>query len=211
MQRGERGSEIVGGDVSVDQVILIVDGDPGFRRFATRALAVTGFAISAVGSGREALTVAEEEKLALVVLEVRLEDVSGYEICRRLREDHGESLPILFVSADRTEASDRVAGLLIGADDYLAKPVASDELVARVLRHLRRLATWNGSGVRLTAREREVLRLLADGLAPSQIAASLGITPKTVATHVEHIYAKLGVHTRAQAVASAFRLSMVET
>jgi DNA-binding CsgD family transcriptional regulator len=65
--------------------------------------------------------------------------------------------------------------------------------------------------VRLTPREREVLRLLADGLAPQQIAASLGITPKTVATHVEHIYTKLGVHTRARAVARAFRLAMVKT
>jgi DNA-binding NarL/FixJ family response regulator len=201
----------VGRAAGVDQVILIADGDPGFRQFATSALAVTGSAILAVSCGREALAVAEQKSLALVVLEVRLEDVSGYEICRRLREDYGESLPILFVSSDRTESSDHVAGLLVGADDYLAKPIAPDELVARVRRHLIRLATWNGGGVRLTAREREVLRLLADGLAPIQIAVSLGITPKTVATHVEHIYLKLGVHTRAQAVASAFRLSMVET
>ena len=199
------------GDVSVDQVILIVDGDPGFRSFASRTLAVTGYTIRAVGCGREALSTAEEERLALVVLEVRLEDVSGYEICRQLREEYGESLSIVFVSEDRTEASDRVAGLLVGADDYLAKPVAADEFVARVRRHLRRLEAWNGRGVRLTAREREVLVLLADGLAPKQIAALLGITPKTVATHVEHIYAKLGVHTRAQAVASAFRLALVET
>lgn len=199
------------GDSNVDQVILIVDGDSGFRSFATRTLAVTGFATRAVRDGSEALTAAEEERLALVVLEVRLNDVSGYEICRRLREEHGESLPILFVSADRTEASDRVAGLLVGADDYLAKPIAADELVARARRHLRRLETWNGRGVRLTARERDVLVLLADGLAPQQIAALLGITPKTVATHVEHIYTKLGVHTRAQAVASAFRLALVET
>lgn len=201
----------MGGDVSADRVILIVDGDPAFRRFAARALAVTGFPISAVGSWHDALTVVEKKELAIVVLEVRLEDISGYEICRRLRDEHGESLPIVFVSADRTDASDRVAGLMIGGDDYLAKPVAADELVARVRRHLRRLETWNGAGVRLTRREREVLQLLADGLAPQQIAARLGITPKTVATHVEHIYAKLGVHTRAQAVASAFRLSMVET
>lgn len=201
----------MGTGLDIDRVILIVDGDPGFRSFAERALAVTGFPITAVDSGRRALAVAEKEKPALVVLEVRLDDVSGYEICHRLREDHGEALPIIFISGDRTESSDRVAGLMIGADDYLTKPVAPDELVARVRRHLRRLAGWNGGGVRLTAREREVLGLLADGLAPGQIAANLGITPKTVATHIEHIYAKLGVHTRAQAVASAFRLSMVET
>jgi DNA-binding NarL/FixJ family response regulator len=201
----------VAGNAGVDQVILIVDGDSAFRRFAARVLAATGFPVRAVARGRQALDVAAETGLALVLLEVRLQDVSGYEICRRLRDDHGESLPILFVSADRTEASDRVAGLLVGADDYLAKPVAPDELVARVRRHLRRLETWNGRGVRLTKREREILGLLADGLSPTQIATDLGITPKTVATHVEHIYAKLGVHTRAQAVASAFRLALVET
>jgi len=192
-------------------VILIVDGDPGFRRFAERVLSATGLATRAVALGRDALEAAAEARPALVVLEVRLVDVSGYEVCRRLREDHGESLPILFVSVDRTEPSDRVAGLIVGADDYLAKPVAPDELVARARRHLRRLETWNGAGVRLTRREREVLGLLAEGLAPTQIAADLGITPKTVATHVEHIYTKLGVHTRAQAVASAFRLALVET
>jgi DNA-binding NarL/FixJ family response regulator len=123
---------------------------------------------------------------------------------------HGQGLPIVFVSADRTEPSDRVAGLLLGGDDYLAKPVEPDELLARVRRHLLRLETWNGLGVRLTSREHQVLKLLADGLGPTEISAELGISPKTVATHVEHIYAKLGVHTRAQAVASAFRLSLVE-
>ena len=147
----------------------------------------------------------------LVLLEVRLDDTSGYEVCRRLREEHGEALPIIFVSQDRTESSDRVAGLLLGADDYLAKPVQPGELVARVQRHLRRLQTWNGAGARLTSREREILGLLADGLGPAEIAVGLGITQKTVATHVEHIYAKLGVHTRAQAVASAFRHSLVES
>jgi DNA-binding NarL/FixJ family response regulator len=140
--------------------------------------------VRGVASGREALAAAAHGQVALVVLEVRLGDVSGYEVCRQLREDHGESLPILFVSSDGTEASDRVAGLLVGADDYLAKPVVTDELVARARRHLRRLETWNGAGVRLTVREREVLGLLADGLGPAEIGAKLGITSKTVATHV---------------------------
>jgi DNA-binding NarL/FixJ family response regulator len=187
----------VAGNAGVDHVILIVDGDQQFRRFAVRLLAATGFPTRAVARGRQALEVAAEARLALVLLEVRLEDVSGYEICRKLREDHGESLPILFVSYDRTEASDRVAGLLVGADDYLAKPVAPDELLARAHRHLRRLETWNGRGARLTKREREILGLLAEGLGPSQIATDLGITPKTVATHVEHIYSKRGAHARA--------------
>ena len=191
-------------------VILVADGDRAFRTFAMRVLATAGCRIREAASGREVLAAAEEEQFALVVLDVRLEDPSGYEVCRRLREVHGQALPIVFVSADRTEPSDRVAGLLLGGDDYLAKPVEPDELLARVRRHLLRLETWNGVGVRLTGREHQVLKLLADGLGPTEISAELGISQKTVGTYVEHIYAKLGVHTRAQAVASAFRLSLVE-
>jgi DNA-binding NarL/FixJ family response regulator len=194
-----------------DQTILVVDGDPDFRREASRALAATGFRTLEAETGEEALrAIAGEAGIVLVVLEVRLEDVSGYEVCRQLRQDRGDALPIIFVSGDRTESFDRVAGLMLGADDYLAKPLDPDELVARVRRPLRRMAVWNGAGIRLTTREREVLTHLAAGLGPVEIATVLSISPKTVATHVEHIYAKLGVHTRAQAVASAFRLALVE-
>lgn len=197
------------GGRSVDQEILIVDGDPVFRRAAARALTEAGLEVHEAALGRVALDIVEVEEIALVILDVRLDDVSGYEICRQLREDHGDALPIIFVSGERTESFDRVAGLLVGADDYLAKPVAPDELIARVRRNLRR--GQNGSGTSpLTMREREVLNLLAEGLGPVEIGLELSISPKTVATHVEHIYAKLGVHTRAQAVASAFRLALVD-
>jgi DNA-binding NarL/FixJ family response regulator len=192
------------------QAILVGDVDLEFRRLVTRALAATGVPVVQTATGRETLTAAAQNDVVAVVLDVRLDDPSGYEVCRRLREDHGDALPIIFVSGDRTEPFDRVAGLLLGADDYLVKPVAPDELVARVRRHLRRQETHDAAGVRLTARERQILRLLAEGFGPTQIGRALGISPKTVATHVEHIYAKLGVHTRAQAVASAFRLALVE-
>jgi len=167
-------------------IILLADGDRRVRRSTAHALRAAGFRVREAGSGREALAVAAEDDVALAVLDVRISDPSGYEVCRRLREERGQALPIIFVSGDRTESFDRVAGLLLGADDYLTKPVAPDELVARVRRHLQRLATWNGAGVRLTAREREVLGLLAEGLGPAEVGVRLGITPKTVATHVEH-------------------------
>ena len=192
------------------QAILVADVDVEFRRLATQALSTTGLPVVQTATGQETLAAAADNDVVAVVLDVRLDDPSGYEVCRQLREEHGDALPIIFVSGDRTEAFDRVAGLLLGADDYLVKPVAPEELVARVRRHLQRRATGNGAGVRLTAREREILGLLAEGFGPAQIGSALGISPKTVATHVEHIYAKLGVHTRAQAVASAFRLALVE-
>ena len=193
-----------------DRSILIVDGDRDFRYAAARVLDRAGLDILEAASGEEALEMAANRELVLVLVEVRLPDISGYEICRRLREERGDDLPIIFVSGDRVESSDRVAGLLVGADDYLAKPVASDELVARVRRQLQRAAASRNSPPGLTPREREVLGLLAAGLGPVEIGSELSISPKTVATHVEHIYTKLGVHTRAQAVASAFRLALVD-
>jgi DNA-binding NarL/FixJ family response regulator len=191
------------------RAILIVDADRRFRRMGRRVLSATGLEVREATSGEEGLRIVAETEVALVLLEVRLRDTSGYEVCRRLRDEHGDGLPIVFVSGDRVESSDRVAGLLVGADDYLVKPVAPDELVTRVRRQLQRSPAPTGVALRLTRREQEVLALLASGLGPVEIARNLEISPKTVATHVEHIYAKLGVHTRAQAVASAFRLELV--
>jgi DNA-binding NarL/FixJ family response regulator len=127
--------------------------------------------------------------------------------CRELRDRFGD-LPVVIVSGERTESFDRVAGLLLGAADYIVKPFDPDELVARV----RRLVVRDRprpSATTLTGRERDVLRLLADGLDQRRIAAELFLSPKTVATHIQHILAKLGVHSRAQAVAVAHRDGLV--
>jgi DNA-binding NarL/FixJ family response regulator len=125
---------------------------------------------------------------------------------------YGSSLPVLLVSAVRIEAFDRAAGLLIGADDYMVKPLDPDELIARVRRHLapRPRGAEADTGVELlTPREHEVLQLLADGLDQREIAQRLVISPKTVATHIQHVLAKLGVHSRAQAVAAAHRHGLI--
>jgi DNA-binding NarL/FixJ family response regulator len=190
--------------------ILLVDPDPSFRSLARDALGVGGLAIEEPQSGEEALERAGAGDVAAVVLEVRLPGFSGYEVCRQLRERHGDRLAIVFVSGDRVEPSDRVAGLLVGADDYLTKPVAGDELAVRVRRLCAGRVPTSRSVYQLTARERQVLTLLSEGLGPVEIGRKLLIRPKTVGTHVEHIYAKLDVHTRAQAVAKAFRLSLVD-
>ena len=112
----------------------------------------------------------------------------------------------------RTESYDRVAALLVGADDYLKKPLAPDELLIRVARLIRRSTPLpSGLTTRLTKRELEVLRLLADGLRTREIAAQLVISDKTVSTHIDHILAKLGVRSRGQAIARAYRGDLIGT
>lgn len=189
--------------------ILIVDDDPGFRRLLVDTLASADFEVAEAADAAAALedTGARPD---LVILDVNLPGTSGYEVCRRLRAELGERVAILFVSGERRESFDRAAGMLIGADDYVTKPVAPDELLARVGRLLERLKAESLPSARLTKRELEVLRLLAAGMAQPAIANTLVISPKTVGTHIEHILSKLGVSSRAQAVSFAYREGLVE-
>jgi DNA-binding NarL/FixJ family response regulator len=192
--------------------LLIVDDDAAFRELVRSLLGRIGHPIVEATDGEEALEAAFAERPSLVLLDIDLPGASGYEICRALRDVYGEDLPIVFVSGRRTEQLDLVAGLLIGADDYLVKPFEAAELLARVRRHLSRAPrSPNGrAGARLTPREQEILDLLGAGLDQRAIAERLVISPKTVATHIQRILGKLGVRSRAQAVAYAHRHGLVD-
>ena len=144
------------------------------------------------------------------MLDVGLGGASAYEVCRGLREVHGQRLPIALVSKHRIEPADEVAGLLLGADEYFAKPIRAELFMARIRRVLARTAPPPARSSTLTPRENEVLALLVHGVEPQEIAARLSITDKTTSTHIEHILAKLGAHSRAQAVAFAVRDHLVE-
>jgi DNA-binding NarL/FixJ family response regulator len=186
--------------------ILLVDDDEGMRAVLTEVFSAAGFTALTAASGEEALELAASDKPALVVLEVSLPGCSGYEVCSRLRQTFGQTIGIVFLSGERTESLDHVAGLLLGADDYVVKPFDPDQLVARVRAILRRGAhevPKQASG--LTRREQQILQLLAQGQAQAEIASELVISTKTVGTHIEHILAKLDVRSRAQAVALAYR------
>jgi DNA-binding NarL/FixJ family response regulator len=186
--------------------VLIADAEKASRTQLARLLQANGFNVVQVASGEEALHAVRETRPSIALLEVPLGQLSGYEVCRTLRAELGDALPIVFVSGSRTESYDRVAGLLLGADDYIVKPYAPDELLTRVrnlVRRARPLAPAVVTG--LTRREREVLRLLVEGLRSDEIAGRLFISRKTVGTHIEHILRKLGVRSQAQAVALAYR------
>src|SRR5436190_11823854 len=201
-----------GGGPSGANTVLIVDDDSGTRSAIATILADAGYATREADSGADALRAARSEAPALVLLDVNLPGMCGYEVCRLLRDEFGDQFPIVFVSGARTESFDRVAGLLLGANDYISKPFREDELLARVQSLLARQPAVATRALvsRLTARELQVLRLLSTGLAPDDIARLMVISPKTVGAHVEHIYMKLGVQTRAQAVVVAYRGELLD-
>jgi DNA-binding response OmpR family regulator len=116
--------------------VLVVDDEEAIRTALERALALEGFVVSTVAGGRAALAVIEEQPPDVIVLDVAMPDLDGVSVVQTLR-GRGEELPILMLSA-LDEVEDRVAGLQAGADDYLVKPFAVDELVARLHALLRR-------------------------------------------------------------------------
>ncbi|HXH88454.1 MAG TPA: DNA-binding response regulator [Gaiellaceae bacterium] len=190
--------------------VLVIDDDEKFLELVGLTLREAGYEPLLAVSGSAGLEAARTERPALVLLDVHLPLVSGYEVCRLLRDEFGAALPIIFLSGERKQTYDRIAGLLLGADDYVSKPFAPDELLARVRGLIRRTAaTPTGRTASLTAREREVLQLLAQGLTQREISESLVIAPKTCGKHIERILDKLSVHSRAQAIAVAYREELV--
>ena len=122
--------------------LLVVEDDQRLGRSLKRLLEGDRHLVELVTTGDEALEVAESDGIELVILDIGLPDVSGIEVARRLR-DEGSKLPILMLTA-RDAIPDRVAGLNAGADDYLVKPFAYEELVARLRALDRRTHTTMG-------------------------------------------------------------------
>jgi DNA-binding NarL/FixJ family response regulator len=194
-----------------DGGILVVDDDDGFRSYVAELFETIGYDTKQLKSGAAVMTTVAEAQPSVVLLDVQLPGLNGYEVCRQLRDHYGDSIAIVFISGERTEALDRAGGLLLGADDYLVKPVDPAELIGRVRRLVDaphsngHAASSNGKLQSLTQREQEVLDLLAEGFRQDEIADRLVISPKTVATHIQRILGKLEVRSRAQAVAVVLR------
>lgn len=129
--------------------ILLVEDDPSLARGLAASLKAAGYAVDHAGDGETALMLASDEPFALITLDLGLPDLSGLEVLRRLRRD-GLKTPILILTA-RDALEDRVAGLDLGADDYLLKPFEPSELAARIRALLRRSQGEASPVVRLGA------------------------------------------------------------
>jgi DNA-binding NarL/FixJ family response regulator len=172
-----------------------------------------------VGTAAALLSQAEETMPDLVLVDFDCPAAMGLVVCTSLRERHGDLLPIVVVSAKWVSSEDQVAGLLLGADEYLVKPLDRMEAVARLRRLVRRAAAQarqakskpepvrhaagNLDQYGLTRREVEVLDLLIAGLSDMEMARELTISPSTVAAHTQRILRKLGARNRVQAVVRA--------
>lgn len=127
--------------------VLVVDDEPSIRELVQVALKFYGCAVTTGATGKDALRLAATDQPDLIVLDVLLPDIDGFEVCRRLRAS-GDEVPIIFLTA-RDTTSDTVTGLALGGDDYITKPFSVEALVARVravLRRARRRPGNDGSG-----------------------------------------------------------------
>ncbi|HEY7262494.1 MAG TPA: response regulator transcription factor [Trebonia sp.] len=116
--------------------VLVVDDEPNIRELVQVALTFHGCAVTTSATGTEALALAETADPDLIVLDVVLPDIDGFEVCRRLRASDND-VPVIFLTA-RDTTSDTVTGLTLGGDDYITKPFSVEALVARVRAVLRR-------------------------------------------------------------------------
>ena len=204
--------------------ILVVEDSLDIAEGLQRSLEYDGYQVSLATKAAHALAVATSDKPELIVLDLGLPDKDGYEVLRELRE-RGVMTPVLILSARREEA-DKLQGFRLGADDYVTKPFSILELMARISALLRRAqpaaspapaaASSNGGAAAdaaskpgplsddalrerysLTARQIEVVRLLAEGCSNAEIATRLEMSYYTARNHTEQVLGKLGVSSRA--------------
>jgi two-component system KDP operon response regulator KdpE len=161
-------------------VVLVVDDEPQILRVMRASLPIRGYEVLTASTGEEALNQLSKQVPDLLILDLVMPEMSGLEVCRRVREF--SSVPIIVLSAKGSE-SDKVAALDLGADDYVTKPFGMDELLARARAVLRRLSTTNdrvlavgdvtididerrvvvgGKEIRLTPKEFDVLKYLVN-------------------------------------------------
>ncbi|WP_457788907.1 response regulator [Pseudomonas sp. PL-6] len=204
--------------------VLIVDDTPDNLALLSDALDAHGYMVLVALDGQSALNRIQRRRPDLILLDAMMPGLDGFETCRRIKaEPDSADIPVLFMTA-LTDSEHVVEGFAAGGSDYVTKPIHTDEVLARVAAHLRtaRLIqaarqttaaapTLNGAPARatlsarfqLTEREMEVLRWVACGKTNRDIGDILGLSPRTVNKHLEHVYVKLGVETRTAATSVA--------
>lgn len=190
--------------------LLLIEDDPTMLELLATALEFEGFAVHRAADGHTGLALARQHDPHLILCDVMMPGIDGYEVLATLRADPTlASIPFIFLTA-RGEKKDLRLGMVSGADDYLTKPVAIDELLeaiqSRLARHserTRRPPDFSNilplRALGLSPKEAEVLLWVAQGKSNFEVALILGISEGTVKKHLEHIFEKLGVEKRGAA------------
>lgn len=191
------------------QLLLIEDEATALELTAT-ALEFEGYTVLRSADGRSGLHLARQHLPDLILCDIMMPGMDGYEVLAALRSDPALSIiPFIFLTA-RGEKKDLRLGMVSGADDYLTKPIAIDDLLdaihSRLTRHaglIRKLPDFSDTAplrsLGLTQKESEVLLWVAQGKTNSECALILGSTEGTIKKHLEHIFEKLGVEKRGAA------------
>ncbi|MGB3297217.1 MAG: response regulator transcription factor [Phormidesmis sp.] len=205
------------------QKILIVDDDSTLRAALTRYLEDRGFLVRCAASGLEGFQSFMEDTPDLIVSDVVMPEMDGFELCTRVRESGiGQLTPFIFLSG-RCDLEDRIQGHSIGADDYLVKPFHPRELIAKIEAHLARsdrvyseirraigqpadepLPDYPQVPLPLTPAEEKVFWEVIQGFTNKKIGDRLFISPRTVQTHLSNILSKLSLENRSQLIRFAF-------
>jgi len=199
--------------------ILVIEDEPEMRRNITTLLRFKNYEPIAAENGLVGVEMARREKPDLILCDVMMPELDGFGVLRALQEDAKLALiPFIFLTA-KGEKDDLRCGMNLGADDYLTKPVANNDLVQAIEARLRRSSRqmkrefkpdFSSAGplvkVGLTPRAAEALLWLAQGKTNSDIATILGITESTVKKHVQEIFEKFGVETRGAATLRALEV-----
>ncbi len=198
--------------------ILVIDDESRMRKLVVEALTLEGYHIVEAHNGKEGVALAGRESPDLIVCDITMPEMNGHRVLQTLRDQPTTAqIPFIFLTG-WSERDDVRAGMNLGADDYLVKPVDPIELIAAVRSRLRRRKTAGGpppsakievtpetlaAALGLTAREAEILSWVVQGKTNPEIAIILAIQLTTVKKHLESIFAKLGVENRTSAVTLA--------
>jgi len=197
--------------------ILIIEDEPSIRENLVEVLELEQFEPLAAADGPAGVELARRERPDLILCDVMMPGLDGHGVLRLLREDVSTArIPVVFLTA-RGEHADIRAGMNLGADDYLIKPVRVEDLLAAIEARLERALKQTGFNANFTSsqpleklglstREAEILLWVAQGKTNSEVGVILSITSATVKKHLEHIYEKLGVEGRNPATLRALEI-----
>lgn len=201
------------------KTILIIEDQPDMRTNIATILSMEGYEVLTAEHGKEGLATAKEDKPDLILCDVMMPELDGYGVLEGLREDRTVAgTPFIFLTA-KGEKRDVRAGMNLGADDYLTKPVAASDLLAAIAARLNRELVRPQGGFHpdfssadpllsfgLTPREAEVLLWVAQGKSNAEISVILGAAEATIKKHLQSIFEKLGVDNRNAAAMQAIEV-----